>query len=144
MIAEITKPSPEDLNDVLALLADASLPRDGVAKHFKDFLVARADGKVVGAVGMEHYGSSALLRSLVVAPSHRNRGWGRALTEQTLQEAKERGAKRVYLLTETASEFFPRFGFKQISREEADAEVKGSVEFKTACCQSAVCMRLDL
>lgn len=144
MDAEITKASPEDLNAVLALLADASLPVDEVAEHFQHFLVARADGRVVGSVGMEHYGPSTLLRSLVVAPSHRNRRLGGALTERILQEARGQGVKRVFLLTETAPQFFPKFGFRRIAREEADAEVKESVEFRTACCQSAVCMRLDL
>lgn len=55
-----------------------------------------------------------------------------------------RGVKRVFLLTDTAAEFFPEFGFRRIPREEADAEVKRSLEFHTACCQSAICMRLDL
>lgn len=140
----ITKSSPEDLGVVLDLLAVASLPREGVAEHFKHFLVARADRVVVGAVGMERYGPSALLRSLVVAPSHRGRGLGRALTERLLQEARKQGVRRVFLLTETAADFFPKFGFRQIPREEADAEVRSSVEFSTACCESAACMRLDL
>lgn len=140
----ITKASPEGLDAVSALLADAALPREGVAEHFGHFLVARADGKVVGAVGMERYGSSAMLRSLVVAPPHRDRGLGRALTERILQEARAQGVRRAFLLTETAAKFFPKFGFSQVEREEADAGVRSSVEFRTACCQSAVCMRLDL
>lgn len=140
----ITKASPEDLDAVSALLADAALPREGVAEHFGHFLVARADGKVVGAVGMERYGSSALLRSLVVVPPHRGRGLGRALTERLLQEARAQGVRRAFLLTETAAKFFAKFGFSQVEREEADAGVRSSVEFRTACPQSALCMRLDL
>ncbi|MBI4587974.1 MAG: hypothetical protein HY725_03990 [Candidatus Rokubacteria bacterium] len=69
---------------------------------------------------------------------------GRALTERLLREARRQGVKRVLLLTETAPEFFAKVGFRRIAREEADAAVQGSVEFRTACCQSAVCMRLDL
>lgn len=144
MDAEITNARPEDLTAVLALLTGASLPGDGVAEHFKDFLVARAEGRVVGTVGMERYGPSVLLRSLAVAPPHRKRGLGRALTERVLETARAEAVKRVFLLTETAPHFFPKFGFRQIPREAADAEVQGSVEFRTACCQSAVCMRLDL
>ena len=77
MEVEITKASPEDLGVVLDLLAGASLPKEGVAEHFQHFLVARAEGSVVGAVGMEPYGESALLRSLVVAPARRGCGLGR-------------------------------------------------------------------
>jgi len=144
MDAAIAHATPEDLGPVLVLLAEASLPEDGVAEHFEHFLVVRADGRVVGAVGMEPYGESALLRSLVVAPERRGHGLGLALTEQLLREARERGVRRVFLLTDTAAEFFPKFGFKRIPREEANGEVQGSVEFRMACCESAVCMRLDL
>jgi amino-acid N-acetyltransferase len=144
MEAEITSSRPEDLNAVLALLADASLPREGVAEHFRHFLVARADGRVVGSVGMEPYGLSVLLRSLVVAPSHRGRGLGRTLTERLLQEARKQRAQRVFLLTDTAEEFFRKSGFKPIARDEADAAVQESAEFRIACGPSTVCMCLDL
>lgn len=141
---EITRADPLDLDAVLELLADASLPPDGVAEHFQHFLVARADGRVVGSVGMERHGPSALLRSLAVAPAYRGQSLGRALTERLLEEAREQGVNRVFLLTETAAGYFPRFAFKPIAREEVDVEVQESVEFRTACCQSAICMRLDL
>ncbi len=133
-----------DVQRVLELLAQAALPREGVTEHFAEFLVARAGGDVVGAIGMEPYGESILLRSLVVAPAHRGRGLGRALTEGLLDAARARQAKRVFLLTETAAEFFLLFGFRRIARDEADPAVRGSEEFRTCCPQSAVCMRLDL
>jgi N-acetylglutamate synthase-like GNAT family acetyltransferase len=139
----IGRAHPDELSAVLALLAEASLPAEGVAEHFDDFLVARAEGKVVGSVGIERYGPSALLRSLAVAPAHRGRGLGRALTERALDGARLRGVRRVFLLTTTAADFFAGSGFKRIPGEEADSAVRASVEFRTACCASAVCMRLD-
>jgi amino-acid N-acetyltransferase len=141
---EITNAKPEDLNAVLTLLAAVSLPQEGVLEHFQHFLVAQEGGKLIGAAGMEHYGSSALLRSLAVDPAYQGHGLGRALTERILQAAKEQGLTQILLLTETAPEFFPKFGFRRIAREETDAAVQQSVEFRTACCQSAVCMRLTL
>lgn len=141
---EIGKATPEDLDAVLALLAAASLPREGVAEHFAHFLVARTGGTVVGSVGMEPYGTSGLLRSLVVAPAHRGKGIGRALTDRVLMETRARGVARVFLLTETAADFFAGLGFARIHRAQADAAVQGSLEFSTVCCQTAVCMRLDL
>src|SRR5919201_2255056 len=100
MAAEIAEARPEELAIVLALLSEASLPRDGVAEHFPDFLVAREAGEIAGAVGMERYGASVLLRSLVVAPSRRGEGLGRALAEHLLGAAGRRGARCVFLLTE--------------------------------------------
>jgi amino-acid N-acetyltransferase len=144
MSAAITRARPEDLDAVLGLLTDASLPQAGVAEHFHNFLVACEGGRLVGAVGLERYGPSALFRSLVVTPAHQGRGLGRALTERMLDDARKTGVKRLFLLTDTAAEFFPKFGFRRIAREEADPEVQDSVEFRTACGQLAVCMRLDL
>jgi amino-acid N-acetyltransferase len=142
--AGIVRARPRDLEPVLALLGQASLPGAGVAEHFENFLVAREDERIVGAVGWERDGQSALLRSLVVAPAHRRWGLGQALTERLLEEARAQGVRRVFLLTETAAGFFPRFGFKPLRRDEADPTVRRSVEFTTACPDSAVCLRLDL
>jgi N-acetylglutamate synthase-like GNAT family acetyltransferase len=80
----------------------------------------------------------------VVTPQYQGNGFGRAPTERLLQQAKERGVKRLFLLTETAPAFCRKFGFRNIAGQEADVAVRQSVEFQTACCQSAVCMRLDL
>ncbi len=47
------------------------------------------------------------------------------------------GARDVYLLTETAGDFFPRFGFTAEERSSAPASLQGSVEFRSACPKSA-------
>ena len=135
---------PDDLDAVLGLLEQAKLPREGVAEHFQDFLVAWAGGRLVGAVGLERYGQSVLVRSLVVSPSERGRGVGQSLTERILERARAGEARRAFLLTETAADFFPLFGFVRIPRDEADPALRSSVEFATACPQTAVCMRREL
>jgi amino-acid N-acetyltransferase len=140
----ITSTRPEDLNAILSLLTDAALPQEGVLEHFQHVLVARGDGRVIGSVGMERYGLSALLRSLALAPAYRAQGLGRALVKRVLEEAREQGVKRIFLLSETATELFPKFGFRRIAGEETEVAVQQAVEFRTACCQSAVCMRLNL
>ena len=52
--------------------------------------------------------------------------------------------KSVYLLTETAGGFFPRFGFRAIPRDAVDPAVQRSVELTSACPASALVMRLEL
>jgi amino-acid N-acetyltransferase len=135
---------PSDLPEVLALLRSAQLPAAGVAEAFSHFVVAEHQGKLVGAAGLEVYGASALLRSVVVEDSWRGSGVGRRLIDHALGEAKQRGIEDVFLLTTTAEHYFPRFGFACVSRDSVTDEVMASVEFQGACPSSAVVMRKTL
>jgi amino-acid N-acetyltransferase len=135
---------PEDFESTAALLRSARLTLDGLRERFADALVAASDQEILGCVALELYGRSALLRSLAVAESARGEGLGVQLTEGALRMARERGAHDVYLLTETAQGFFPRFGFRAEERSEAPAALRESVEFRSACPGSAVMMHLEL
>jgi len=72
------------------------------------------------------------------------RGCGQDLYEQIVQRANSIGVREIILLTETAAPFFAKQGFAAIPRDEVDVIVKTSVEFRSSCPASAVCMRLDL
>lgn len=134
-----------DLPKVLELLEEADLPAAGVEEHNDSFLVARdEDGGVVGCVGMEVYGDVGLLRSLAVRPSTRGRGIGNLLVEALFERAREKGVGALYLLTTTAEDYFPRFGFEVIAREDADPRLDASEEFRGACPDSAICMMRHL
>lgn len=84
---EITSTNPEDLNAVLLLLAEAALPQEGVQEHFQYFLVARWGGKLIGAVGMEHYGPSA--RNSPQSTTSIERGRGNALERGGVGDATD-------------------------------------------------------
>jgi amino-acid N-acetyltransferase len=135
---------PADLPAVLALLGRADLPTAGVADTLPHFVIAEDEGRIVGAVGLELYGASALLRSAAVDENWRGCGVGRALIDRALDIARERHVEDIFLLTTTAEHYFPRFGFSCVSRESVAPEVQGSVEFKEACPASAVVMRKSL
>jgi amino-acid N-acetyltransferase len=51
--------------------------------------------------------------------------------------AREHHVDAVFLLTTTAEQFFPKFGFERISRADVPASVQASVEFQSACPASA-------
>ena len=133
-----------DRPGVEALLAEAGLPLGGVAEHFAHFLVAEQDGRVSGAVGREPYGEFALVRSLVVRPSLRGHGVGVRLMQRALDEARAARHRRLFLRTETAAEFFPRFGFHPIDPDAVPASVQQSVEFQSACPDTCVTMETGL
>lgn len=140
----ITRAKPEDLPALERLLSLCPLPFDGVADQLGAFLLAWDGKHLVGSVGVERYGDDGLLRSLAVHPDHRDRGLGAALTRRALTQARRLGLRRLYLLTETASEYFPRFGFRPIPREQAPPAVQASVEFASACPVTAACMERSL
>ena len=110
-------------------MTESGLPIDGVAEHFGSFFVAEEGGRIVGAAGLELYGSDALLRSVVVARDARGTGLGADLARRAIDEARARGVRAVYLLTTTAEGFFPRLGFVRVPRTEVSPGVQASREF---------------
>jgi phosphinothricin acetyltransferase len=143
MTIAIEPASRNDLPELLALLAASGLPGDGLGEDFTA-VVARQDGQLAGGAALELYGAAALLRSVVVAPALRGRRLGDRLVRGALRLARRNGVAEVYLLTETAAQFFPRFGFVPIARSDIAPAVQQSIEFTSACPASAQAMRLVL
>lgn len=137
---KIRNAAKSDLSAVEQLLTANDLPLDGVGDNFDTFVVAVDGDTVVGAVGLEKYDSAALLRSAVVQAEARGSGVGRRLVEQILERAEQSGIDEVYLLTTTAEDYFPRFGFRRTTRASVPDAVKASAEFRGACPDTAVVM----
>ena len=137
---QIRDAKSEDLPAVEGLLAASDLPIDGVRDNFSSFVVAEDKDEIAGAIGLEKYGSVALLRSAVVSREHRGSGVGRQLVEQLLDRAEKAGIDELYLLTTTAEKYFPRFGFAPTTRSAVPEAVKASAEFRGACPETAVVM----
>jgi amino-acid N-acetyltransferase len=136
----IRKANNSDLSAVENLLSASDLPLEGVRDSFSDFVVAEDHGAIAGAVGLERFGSAALLRSAVVSPDRRGTGIGRRLVERIVERARDSGVADLYLLTTTAEEYFPRFGFKRTTRADVPDAVKASAEFRGACPDTAIVM----
>jgi len=137
---QIRRAKDSDLVAVERLLAASNLPTDGVRDNFSSFVVADDNGAITGAIGLEKYGSAALLRSAVVSAESRGSGIGRKLVEQLVRRAEEAGVDELYLLTTTAEDYFPKFGFIRTSRAAVPDSVKSSAEFRGACPDTAVVM----
>lgn len=129
-----------DLAEIESLLTNSHLPLDGVREALNGFLVAHADDRIVGVVGMEYCGSYGLLRSTAVDAQWRSRGVARALIERIIGEAESRGIHALYLLTTTADQYFPMFGFRTTSRDAVPQEIRATGEFRGACPESATVM----
>ena len=141
---QIVQMSDRDRSAVYALLRSHGLPLDGFDAPHVLALVAKKDDAVVGSAAIEVYGRYGLLRSVAVADELRGQSVGLELTRAAIARAREHGLGALYLLTETAAGFFPKFGFVPIRRVDVPAEVQASVEFTTACPAGAQVFQLSL
>jgi amino-acid N-acetyltransferase len=134
----------EDLEPVLRLLESNYLPKAGVSDHLENFILAFDDEKLAGCVGLEVYGDAGLLRSLAVDTNFRSQGLGTRLVEGVLDLAEHKKLSSVSLLTTTAQDYFPKFGFANVTREQLPQSLHASKELKGACPDSAVAMMLEI
>jgi amino-acid N-acetyltransferase len=143
-MATIERATAGDLPAVEALLGSAGLPLDGVADAFRSGVVARDGGRIVGCAAVELYGDAALVRSVAVDAARRGQGLGARLVAGVEALARDGGAREAYLLTETAEDWFPRFGYAAISRADAEPAIGTSVEFTAACTETCSAFRRSL
>ncbi|WP_150316489.1 GNAT family N-acetyltransferase, partial [Enterobacter hormaechei] len=108
------------------------------------FLVADLDGVPVGAVGLQIFRASALLRSLVVSDDRRSNGLGRALLSAAENMARRMQVRELVLLTTSAGPWLARHGYAGCDRAHVAAPIRSSAEFTRLCPASALCMSKPL
>ncbi|MFW6188848.1 MAG: N-acetyltransferase [Planctomycetota bacterium] len=101
------------------------LPRslNDTYESLRDFFVCRQDGRVIGCAAL-HVSWEGLgeVRSLAVADEAAGRGVGTELVESCIEEARQLGMNRVFVLTYIPG-FFERFGFEQYAKENLPHKV---------------------
>lgn len=96
---------------------------EGLVTCFK--MIDEETGERLGAAGLVlNQKNEYILRCVAVEEEHRGKGYGIQLVNKVLEEAKMRGAKRIWL-TGKVPEFYKKFGFKIAKRSDAP--------FKTKC-----------
>jgi amino-acid N-acetyltransferase len=87
--------------------------------QLRDYYVYREDqGPILGIAALHIcWAGLGEIRSVAVVPSHRKQGIASRLVETCLQEARSIGLSEIFLLT-MRPDFFERFGFKLVSRED--------------------------
>jgi amino-acid N-acetyltransferase len=79
-----------------------------------------------------------------VKPAFRNQNIAGKLIAQIETLAGSKDLKTIFLLTETAPEYFARKGYEKITRNDVPAEIQQSSEFSHVCPQSAIVMKKDI
>jgi len=143
-LVTVRQATQSDLTAIKQLLESASLPTLGVAEHVQHFLVAEKEGTIVGTIGLEVYGETALLRSAAIVSNLQRTGIGSLLYARNRDQAERLGVKRLILLTNTAEAYFERKGFSKIDQKSVAGPITASVEFTGACPSHAACMELVL
>lgn len=141
---DISRANFKNREAIISLLQSAGLPVEDIPTDLQHFFTATENGLVIGVIGLETYERNGLLRSLVVKPEYRNMKIAAALVSEIEKLAKTLGLLDIYLLTETAQDYFLAKGFETIARNEAPESLKRSTEFSHVCPASAVLMKKRL
>jgi UDP-N-acetylmuramate: L-alanyl-gamma-D-glutamyl-meso-diaminopimelate ligase len=135
----------DQMEGVRDLLARVGLADPAADEDAPVFFSLRNEHGIVGCVALEVLGEDAILRSLSVDAEMRGGGYGWILAETAIAQARLRGVRRIYLLTEFASDFFAsKLGFRVVDRSTVSPAVSKTRTFQTSTGSSFVAMRLDL
>lgn len=137
----ISKATTNQRQRIIQLLQAEKLPVDDLPASLDNFFVAMDNEKVIGTIGLELYGDCGLLRSMVVDKEHRNKNIASGLVQQLETHAKANSINCMYLLTETAVQYFEKKGYHKINRDEVPENLKASSEFSHVCPMSAIVMK---
>ncbi len=114
--------------------------------HLRDFIVADAEGKVVGCAGLKiMWRDLAEIVSLAVHPEWQGRGLGRSLCEPLIEDARALGISAVISLTYQVP-FFAKLGFEIVPKHTLSQKVWQDCQFcaKQDCCDEiAMILKLN-
>lgn len=118
--ADFGAATPEDVPAIMSLLqplvtGGLLVPRSPelIGAAIDDWVVYRVDDTIQGCSGLDDLGGGdAEIVGLAVNPPHRAANVGRRLVELLLRRARDRGARRVFVLTTQAIDFFRAAGFR--------------------------------
>jgi amino-acid N-acetyltransferase len=118
----IRKARIEDIKQIQNLInlfakQDLMLPRslNELYENIRDFWVAEENKKISGCAALHlSWDDLAEIKSVAVARNKQRRGIGKSLVLTCLVEAKEMGAKKVFVLTYKPG-YFKKFGFKKVN-----------------------------
>jgi len=122
---------------------DIMLPRslNELYENLRDFWVAEESGKVIACCALHiSWDDLAEIKSLAVAKNRQGKGIGKELVLSCLAEAKNLGAKRIFVLTYKQF-FFKQFGFKKVKNSDLPHKVWAEC---INCCKFPNCQEVAL
>ena len=119
----VRKLQDEDIPELSRIEAESfSMPwsadafRELLARPYCTYLVALADGQVVGCCGYSDICHEANIDNVVVAPKYRNRGIAQAMLQKLMEQAQASGivayTLEVRVSNQAAIHLYEKFGFR--------------------------------
>lgn len=136
--------SPAQASDLINFLQKVNLPTSDLPTDLSGYTLALDGEQIVGSAGMELFGNRGLLRSVAVADTHRNQQLGQLLFAAALNHARSHQVQQVFLITNSADQYFEKKGFQQLDRSDVPEEITQTKQFASLCPSSAVVMKLEL
>jgi len=144
----IRKAKIEDIKQIQNLIncfakKDLMLPRslNELYENLRDFWVVEANKKIVGCAALHiSWDDLAEIKSLAVAKEKHGRGIGRELVLSCFNEAKQLGAKKIFVLTYKPN-YFKKFGFKRVKNSDLPHKIWAEC---INCCKFPNCKEVAL
>lgn len=126
--------------EILKILEQNNLPVNDIKCDAQFYTFSDQNG-IIAVAAYESYGSVTLLRSVAVKQFIRKKGYGAKLVTYILNEIEAHGHREIYLVTNSASNFFNRFEFYEISRDSVPEVLKSVGQLNDVCPCSSIVMR---
>lgn len=139
-VVEIRDMDVNRLPTMRALLASCQLPHGDLDLSRGMFVGLYKGEELIGCGGVELHGQNGLLRSVALQASARGKHLGRQIIQHLEDRARKKGLASLYLLTETAGEFFDHHHYQAVARDKVPDAIKESTEFAHVCRSTAVAM----
>lgn len=122
---------------------DVMLPRslNELYENIRDFWVVEENSKILGCCALHiSWDDLAEIKSLAVLKNKQKKGVGKKLIFASLIEAKELGARSVFVLT-YKPEYFKQFGFKRVKHKDLPHKIWAEC---INCCKFPNCQEIAL
>ncbi len=131
--------SEEDSTFFTQLLEANKLPVSDLYPGVKKFLLL-SESKVIGTGGLEIFSNIGLIRSVSVADAYKGKGYGKQISSMLESVAKQLNIQELFLLTDTAKDFFAKLDYQVIERNEVPPSIRETQQFSSICPSSATIM----
>ncbi len=121
------------------LLESNNLPVRDLIPSVKKFLLL-SESEVIGTGGLEIFGNIGLIRSVSVADAYKGKGYGKEISSRLESAAKQLNVQELFLLTDTAKDFFVKLDYQIIDRIAVPQAIRETQQFSSICPSSAIIM----